>query len=104
MPAVDWVSSVAPSTIPWTGKAAVVATGPRKRTAATRLAVALDGPLAAPEALRAAVEGALLGAYRFDRYRKKDDAPRAALRKVALAVPAQAADGDGAAEAVAERG
>jgi len=71
-----------------------------QRAGVARLAVALDGTLAAAEAMRAAVEGALLGAYRFDRYRKKDDEPRPALKQLTLAVPAQAAKADGAAEAI----
>ncbi|GEJ56449.1 leucyl aminopeptidase [Anaeromyxobacter diazotrophicus] len=71
-----------------------------QKAGASRLAVALPGPLAAPGAARAAVEGALLGAYRFDRYRKKDDAPRAALKKLTLALAAEAAAGEELAEAV----
>src|SRR5689334_12715612 len=49
------------------------------------LALALGDGLDDPAAARAAVEGALLGAYRFDRYRPKE-AAKPALRTVRLAL------------------
>jgi leucyl aminopeptidase len=75
-----------------------MAAGKSARTAvkagASRLAIALPEELAPAGAARAAVEGALLGAYRFDRYRSEErDEPR--LREVALALPGGAArDGE----------
>ncbi|HYS79712.1 MAG TPA: leucyl aminopeptidase [Anaeromyxobacteraceae bacterium] len=53
----------------------------------TALALALGDGLDGPGAARAAVEGALLGAYRFDRYRPKE-AAKPALRTVRLALAA----------------
>ncbi len=67
--------------------------GPRATGAAGRLALALPAvaSLHLPAAARAAVEGSLLGAYRFERYRaRKKDAP-AGLDALTLAVPAAAA-------------
>jgi leucyl aminopeptidase len=53
----------------------------------TTLALALGDGLDGPAAARAAVEGAFLGAYRFDRYRSKE-AAKPALRTVRLALAA----------------
>jgi leucyl aminopeptidase len=71
-----------------------------QKVGVARLAVALEAALASPAALRAAVEGARLGAYRFDRYRKKADEPRPALKKLALAVPAETEESAEATEAI----
>jgi leucyl aminopeptidase len=72
------------------GKAARAAS----KAGATRLAVALPPGLDAAGAARAIVEGALLGAYRFERYKSKKQEKRA-LRTVVLPAP------DGAARAAA---
>jgi leucyl aminopeptidase len=56
------------------------------KAGAARLVVALPGGLDAPAAARAAAEGALLGAYRFERYKTKKDGA-GALRAIAVASP-----------------
>ena len=75
-----------------------MAAGKAARTAVkagvSRLAVAWPEELEPAGAARAAVEGALLGAYRFDRYKTKAQ-EQASLRSLALALPAGAAkDGE----------
>jgi leucyl aminopeptidase len=61
-----------------------------RKAGAARLAIALPRELDAAGAARAAVEGALLGAYRFDRY-KSDRDGKAELGELVLAVPDDAA-------------
>ena len=71
------------------------------RSAATTLPQALDG---GPDAVRAVAEGALLAAYRFDKYKAADaaDRERVRLERLALA-PAGGADRD-ACQAALRRG
>jgi leucyl aminopeptidase len=59
------------------------------KAGATRVAVALPPELDAAGAARAAVEGTLLGAYRFERY-KSDKDPKRRLAGVVVAVPGRA--------------
>jgi len=68
-----------------------------------RLVVALPELPAAdlPGAARAVVEGALLGAYRFDRYRSEKKRKEAAFDALTVAVPAAAARAAAVQEAVA---
>jgi leucyl aminopeptidase len=66
-----------------------------RKAGVTRLAIALPPDLACDGAARAAVEGALLGAYRFERYKSKNGA-KPALAKVLVAL-------DGAASAESAR-
>jgi leucyl aminopeptidase len=61
-----------------------------RKAGVTRLAVALPPGLATDGAARAAVEGALLGAYRFERYKSKNGA-KPALERVVVALDGEAA-------------
>jgi leucyl aminopeptidase len=79
--------------------AGAAARGARKAGAA-KLALALAPPFDAPGAVRAAVEGALLGAYRFDRFKSKQDGEAKAPARLAIALPAGAAGARVAKESV----
>ena len=68
------------------GKAARAAV----KAGVSRMAIALPEELEAPAAARAAVEGALLGAYRFVRYKSKKQ-EEASLRALEVALPGRAA-------------
>ncbi|HUL59582.1 MAG TPA: leucyl aminopeptidase [Anaeromyxobacteraceae bacterium] len=76
--------------------------GARALRAAATLAVALPAVDGTAAAARAAVEGALLGAYRFRRYRSADGEKRpAGLGRLVVAVPAAEAKDRALAEAAA---
>ena len=70
--------------------AAGVAARTAVKAGAVRMALALPPELDSAGAARAAVEGALLGAYRFDRYKSKKEA-QGSLRTLVLAGPNAAA-------------
>lgn len=57
------------------------------RTRADRLALALPGAGAEADEVRAVTEGLLLGAYRFDRWRSKDDDHRVQVKSALLVGP-----------------
>jgi len=57
-----------------------------RRAGATRLAIVLPEGLDPAVAARAAAEGALLGAYRFDRFKSKNDGEAKGLQRVVLVV------------------
>jgi leucyl aminopeptidase len=77
------------------GKAARAAA----RASASRLAVAVPAAFDAGAAGRAVVEGALLGAYRFDRYKTKKD-EQASLGTLTVVVPRASARSAGAKQGV----
>jgi leucyl aminopeptidase len=70
------------------GKAARAAVKAGARSLAVSVPELLAGDV--PGAARAAVEGALLGAYAFDRYKKPDEAHPPGLASLLVAVPAGA--------------
>ncbi|HUK66515.1 MAG TPA: leucyl aminopeptidase [Anaeromyxobacteraceae bacterium] len=78
--------------------AAGVAGRAAQKALASTLAFAWPSGLEAGAATRASVEGALLGAYRFDRYKTSPE-DRASLRRVVLAVPGGSARAEGVKQA-----